>query len=83
MQTIKVNTRTTKGGVTMFTINGVCIGHVAKDPDNAGCYAGRINHTCGAMCHNVASFCDAVEFISDAICSHFEQFGLNVEFVNK
>lgn len=80
MQTIKINTRTnTNGNVTMFTVNGVCVAHVGTDLYNVGRYAGQFSPF--ASCNN-STFADAVEFISDAIESHFAAFGLNVEFVN-
>lgn len=80
MQTIKVNLRTNpNGGVTTFSINGVCIAHVGTDLFNVGRYAGRINHAGGAVCNN-KTFPEAVEFVSDAICNHFAAYGLNVEF---
>lgn len=81
MQTIRINTRTNEAnGITIFSINGVCIAHVGTDLYNVGRYAGRVNHAGGAVCNN-KTFPEAVEFIGDAICSHFEKFGLEVEFV--
>ena len=58
------------------------------DPESRGgsdfCNPGKYSARFGVYASggNIATFADAVEFISDAIESHFAAFGLNVEFVN-
>ncbi len=79
MQTIKVNTISRPWGCD-FTINGKEIAGIGSDFCNPGKYSARFGVY--ASGNNIATFPDAVEFIGDAICNHFAQFGLNVEFVN-
>lgn len=79
MQTIKVKTNSLPWGCN-FTINGKEIAGIGSDFCNPGKYSARFG-AC-ASGGNIATFADAVEFISDAICNHFAQLGLNVEFVN-
>lgn len=78
MQTIRVNT-STKDGNAFFSIDGKEIARTYSDWHNKGRYQG--NFGAYGACNN-RTFADAVEFISDAIESHFAAFGLNVEFVN-
>lgn len=79
MQTIKINTSKTEYGVAFSIAGGNFLAAVGNDFHNKGRYAGQFSPF--ASCNN-KSFVDAVEFISDAICSHFAAFGLNVEFIN-
>lgn len=79
MQTIKVNTSKTEYGVAFSVEGGNFLAAVGNDFDNKGRFAGRFSPF--ASCNN-KTFPEAVEFIGDTICSHFAQFGLNVEFVN-
>lgn len=79
MQTIKVNTSKTEYGVAFSVEGGNFLAAVGYDFYNKGRFAGRFSPF--ASCNN-KTFPEAVEFISDAICSHFARFGLNVEFVN-
>lgn len=79
MQTIKVNTNSLPWGCN-FTINGKEIAGIGSDFCNPGKYSARFGvYASGG---NIATFADAVEFISDAIANFFATFGLNVEFVN-
>ena len=66
-------------GVAFSVQGGNFLAAVGTDFYNKGRYAGRFSPF--ASCNN-STFADAVEFISDAIESHFAAFGLNVEFVN-
>ena len=59
--------------------NGDRLATIGADFFNKGRYAGQFSPF--ASCSNKI-LPEAVEFISGAICSHFAQFGLNVEFVN-
>lgn len=79
MQTIKVNTSKTEYGVAFSVEGGNFLAAVGNDFHNTGRFAGQFSPF--ASCNN-KSFADAVEFISDAIESHFAAFGLTVEFVN-
>lgn len=79
MQTIKVNTSKTEYGVAFSVKGGNFLAAIGTDSHNKGRYAGQFSPF--ASCNN-KTFADAVEFIGDAICSHFAAFGLNVEFVN-
>lgn len=79
MQTIKVNTSKTEYGVAFSVDGGNFLAAVGNDFHDKGRYAGQFSPF--ASCNN-KGFADAVEFISDAIESHFAAFGLNVEFVN-
>lgn len=79
MQTIKVNSTATTYGVAFSVQGGNFLAAVGTDFYNKGRYAGQFSPF--ASCNN-KTFAEAVEFISDAICNHFAQFGLNVEFVN-
>lgn len=79
MQTIKVNTSKTEYGVTFAVQGGKPLATIGTDFHNKGRYAGQFSPF--ASCSN-KTLPDAVEFIGDAICNHFAQFGLNVEFVN-
>lgn len=79
MQTIRVNTNSLPWGCN-FTINGKEIAGIGSDFCNPGKYSARFGvYASGG---NITTFADAVEFISDAIESHFAALGLNVEFVN-
>ena len=79
MQTIKVNTIKTEYGVAFSVDGGNFLASVGNDFYNKGRFAGQFSPF--ASCNN-KGFADAVEFIGDAIESHFAAFGLNVEFVN-
>lgn len=79
MQTIKVNIGKTEYGVAFAVQGGNFLAAIGADFHNKGRYAGQFSPF--ASCNN-KTFADAVEFIGDAICNHFAQFGLNVEFVN-
>ena len=79
VQTIKVNTSKTEYGVAFSVKGGNFLAAIGADFHNKGRYAGQFSPF--ASCSN-KTFPDAVEFICDAICNHFAQFGLNVEFVN-
>lgn len=79
MQTIKVNTNKTEYGVAFSVDGGNFLAAVGNDFHNKGRYAGQFSPF--ASCNN-KGFADAVEFISDAIESHFAAFGLGVEFIN-
>lgn len=79
MQTIKVNTSKTEYGIAFSIDGGNFLAAVGYDFQNKGRYAGVFQSF--ASCNN-KGFADAVEFISDAIDSHFAAYGLNVEFVN-
>ncbi|WP_304479786.1 hypothetical protein [uncultured Duncaniella sp.] len=79
MQTIKVTTGKTEYGVAFAVQGGNFLAAVGTDFYNKGRYAGQFSPF--ASCNN-KGFAEAVEFIGDAICNHFAQFGLNVEFVN-
>lgn len=79
MQTIKVNTNSLPWGCN-FTINGKEIAGIGSDFCNPGKYSARFGVYASGS--NIATFADAVEFIGDAIESHFASLGLNVEFVN-
>ena len=79
MQTIRINTISRPWGCD-FAINGKEIAGIGSDFLNPSKYSARFGVY--ASGNNIATFADAVEFIGDAICSHFAQFGLNVEFVN-
>ena len=79
MQTIRVNINSLHWGCN-FTINGKEIAEIGSDFCNPGKYSARFGvYASGG---NIASFADAVEFISDAIVNHFAAFGLNIEFIN-
>lgn len=79
MQTIKVNTNFLPWGCN-FTINGKEIAGIGSDFCNPGKYSARFGvYASGG---NIATFADAVEFITDAITAHFAAFGLNVEFTD-
>ena len=79
MQTIKVTTGKTEYGVAFSVKGGNFLAAIGTDFHNKGRYAGQFGVF--GSCDN-CTFPEAVEFIGDAICSHFAQFGLNVEFVN-
>lgn len=77
MQTIKVNINSLPWGC-YFTINGKEIAAIGSDFCNPGKYSARFGvYASGG---NIATFPEAVEFISDAITAHFAAFGLKVEF---
>ena len=77
MQTIKVKTNSLPWGCN-FTINGKEIAGIGSDFCNPGKYSARFGASTSGG--NIATFADAVEFISDAITAHFAAFGLAVEF---
>lgn len=77
MQTIKINIEQTANGYE-FTTGYKAIATIRKDTN--GTFWARFQAYASA--NNLRSFADAVEFIRDAIESHFTAFGLNVEFVN-
>ena len=79
MQTIRVNTSKTEYGVAFAVQGGNFLAAIGTDFFNKGRYAGQFGVF--GSCSN-KTLPDAVEFIGDAICNHFAQFGLNVEFVN-
>ena len=83
MQTIKVKINPLPWGC-YFTINGKEIAAIGSDFCNPGKYSARFGayKSGGNIAGNIATFMDAVEFISDAITAHFAAFGLNVKFVN-
>ena len=77
MQTIKVKTNSLTWGCN-FTINGKEIAGIGSDFCNPGKYSARFGACTSGS--NIATFADAVEFISDAITAHLAAFGLAVEF---
>ena len=79
MQTIKINTSKTEYGIAFSIAGGNFLASVGNDFHNKGRYTGQFSPF--ASCNN-STFADAMEFISDAIETHFAAFGLNVEFVN-
>ena len=79
MQTIKVSTTSTPAGMSFAIQNGNRLATIGADFFHNGRYTGQFSPF--ASCSN-KTLPEAVEFISDAICNHFAQFGLNVEFVN-
>ncbi len=80
MQTIKVTlpAATAASDTIRYQIDGKTIATVSPDMFHKGKYCG--NFGAFGSCNNVALPAACV-FIADAICSHFEAFGLNVEFV--
>lgn len=77
MQTIKINIEQTANGCE-FTAGYKAIATIRKDTN--GTFLARFQAYASA--NNLRTFADAVEFISDAIESHFATFGLGVEFAN-
>lgn len=76
MQTIKINIEQTANGYE-FTTGSKAIARIRKDIN--GIFSAKFQIY--ATANNIRTLPDAVEFISDAISSHFDRLGLNVEFV--
>lgn len=76
MQTIIV-TINQQGEKTALQIGNKVIATITKDSFNEGRYSASFGAFGG--CNN-CRYPDALEFITDCIERHFENFGLNVEF---
>ena len=76
MQTIIV-TVNRQGEKTALQINDKVIATITKDVFNPGRYSASFGAFGG--CNN-CRYPDALEFITDCIERHFENFGLDVEF---
>lgn len=59
-------------------LDGRIIGNISPDTGNYNRYAVRVSNVTDGE-YNLRLPC-AVEYVGDAICRHFEAFGLNVEF---
>lgn len=75
MQTINVTLEPIHRG-TEFSTGYKAIARVRQDTDGTF-YASFGVYARG---NNFQTYADAVEFVGDAICRHFENFGLNVQF---
>lgn len=81
MQTIKVNINTTPSETT-FKINGHTVAdiHAYSGEHHAEAFCGIV--PADQLPESFVMYPDAVEYIGDAIATHFAAFGMNVEFVN-
>lgn len=79
MQTIKVTIYTDNQGITTVAIDDVVIAKTWEQDGTQYSEMKRILHPYGCNQDMHQSLPDAVEFIMDAICTHFAAFGLNVE----